>query len=265
MIATITPSAQERVAGALAGETLEQAVRRFRTDGALLLQDVIAPSLIADARTALCDSYARYLNGDDHDDALKVGGRRQMIMVDLEPPFDAPSLFANPWLLPILEAALDEGFVVGAFGAVCSAPDAPMQHPHRDGGVLFPRSGIDGLLPATAVNVGIPLVEMNEHHGMTTLWLGSHRHAHSDADRQSIAPVVREGSLVLWDFRLKHSGTPNRSEAVRPLLYVTYCRPWWIDHLNFSKKTLTPIRARRTFLSSLSEEHRRLLARAEGF
>jgi hypothetical protein len=266
MIASITASEQERAEGTFSNETTEWAARRFRADGALLLQDVIDPSLIAAARTALYAKYAGYFDGHKGNDTLEVGGRRQMITIDLEPPFDDPLLFANPWLLPVLAGALDDGFVVGAFGAVCSAADAPTQHRHRDGGVLFPQSGIDAMLPATAVTVAIPLLEMNELHGTTTLWLGSHRDAHRVIDENAVEPVVPEGSLVLWDFRLKHSGTPNRSTEVRPLLYLTYCRPWWIDHLNFKKtKTLTPIRAREQSLASLTEEHRLLMARAEAF
>ena len=103
--------------------------------------------------------------------------RRLLITIRLEPPFDDPRLFANPYLLPVLSAALDDGFVLGAFGVVCSLPSAPAQHHHDDGGILFPHSGIDMLLPAAAITVGIPLLEMNEIHGTTALWLGSHRDA----------------------------------------------------------------------------------------
>jgi ectoine hydroxylase-related dioxygenase (phytanoyl-CoA dioxygenase family) len=163
-----------------------------------------------------------------------------------------------------LGAALDEDFVVGAFGVVCSLPNAPTQHRHSDGGILFPNSGIDRLLPSAAITVGIPLIEMNEIHGTTALWPGTH-HDISRMEGQAIEPVIREGSLVLWDFRLKHSGTPNGSRVVRPLLYLTYCRPWWVDHGNFQKKTLTPLRARKASLLGLSERHQRLLARAEEF
>ena len=97
------------------------------------------------------------------------------ITIHLEPPFDNPQLFANPYLLPILSAVLDDDLVILAHGVVCSLPSAPAQHRHCDGGDLFPHSGIDRLLPAAAITVGIPLLEMNEVHGTTALWLGTHR------------------------------------------------------------------------------------------
>ena len=176
MILRIVPSETERAAGALGSETIEQASRSFRIDGALIIEDIVDAAIIAEARRAFGEVYSHYLDGSEHEDALRVGARRLLITIKLEPPFDDPQLFANPYLLPVIRAALDDGFVLGAFGIVCSLPSAPAQHCHHDGGILF-RSGIDYLLPATAITVGIPLLEMNEVHGTTALWLGSHRDA----------------------------------------------------------------------------------------
>jgi ectoine hydroxylase-related dioxygenase (phytanoyl-CoA dioxygenase family) len=261
MILRITPPSAERRSGALSSETIEQASRSFRVEGALILEDVVDVSLIARAKKAFNETYARYLVDSELDDALTVGKRRLMITVDLEPPFDAPQLFANPWLLPILSAALDEDFVLGAFGVVCSLPSAPGQHQHRDGGILFPHSGIDPMLPVAAITVAIPLLEMNASHGTTALWLGSHRDESRASNEASIEPVVSEGSCVIWDYRLLHAGTPNRSTVPRPLLYLVYCRSWFVDQANFKKQT--PLRASKSTLSGLSESHQRLLARAQ--
>ena len=214
-ISRIVPSEAERTAGALGNETIEQASRSFRIDGALIIEDIVDAAIIAEARRAFRRKYSHYLDGSDHEDALRVGGRRLVITINLEPPFDDPQLFANPYLLPVLSAALDDGFVLGAFGVVCSLPSAPAQHRHHDGGILFPRSGIDKLLPAAAITVGIPLLEMNEVHGTTALWLGSHRDANRASKEEGIEPIVHEGSCMLWDFRLYHGGTaePRRPAA----------------------------------------------------
>jgi ectoine hydroxylase-related dioxygenase (phytanoyl-CoA dioxygenase family) len=160
---------------------------------------------------------------------------------------------------------------------VCSLPAAPAQHRHDDGGTLFRNSGIDRLLPAAAITVGIPLLEMNEVHGTTTLWPGTHRDVNRSRalrDRsqnctfkdECIEPVVREGSCILWDFRLVHAGSPNRSAVPRPLLYLTYCRPWFLDHKNYNTNQnpkQKPLLAKADFLLSLSERHQRLLVRAQ--
>src|SRR5512139_548593 len=174
-VAKIIPSESERATGTLKTDTVDYASRCFRTDGALIIEDIVDIALVAEARRVFGEAYSRYLDGYDHDDALTVGDRRLIITIDLDPPFDDPQFFANPYLLPVLEAALDDGFVLGALGIVCSLASAPAQHRHADGGFLFPRSGVDRLLPATAITVGIPLLEMNDVHGTTALWLGSHR------------------------------------------------------------------------------------------
>jgi ectoine hydroxylase-related dioxygenase (phytanoyl-CoA dioxygenase family) len=106
---------------------------------------------------------------------------------------------------------------------------------------------------------------MNTINGTTALWLGSHRDAGA-AKGESAEPEVREGSCMLWDFRLKHGGTPNQGTAPRPLLYLTYCRRWFLDQINFNNrqenKKQRPLLASAQFLAGLSEHHQRLLARA---
>jgi ectoine hydroxylase-related dioxygenase (phytanoyl-CoA dioxygenase family) len=265
-ISRIAPSGSERAAGALESDTIERASRCFRADGALLIEDVVDTQTVAEARMAFHEAYSHYLDGSKHEDALMVGDRRILVTVRLEPPFDDPQFFANPYLLPIMSAALDDGFVLGAFGVVSSLPSAPAQHQHDDGGTLFPQPGLNGILPAAAITVAIPLLEMNETHGTTALWLGSHRDASLALKEAAIEPVVREGSCMLWDFRLKHGGTPNRSTLLRPLLYLTYCRPWFVEHLNFTEQKnpkQKSLIATKSFLSGLSEQHQRLLARAQ--
>jgi ectoine hydroxylase-related dioxygenase (phytanoyl-CoA dioxygenase family) len=267
MISRIVPSAAERVAGEFGCEMVEQASRSFRLDGALIVEDIVDTTIVTEARRVFSEAYSRYLDGSEHEDAARVGGRRLLITIRLEPPFDNPQLFANSYLLSLLRAELDDGFVIGAFGLVCSLPSAPAQHRHHDGGILFPSSGFDRLLPPAAITVGIPLLEMNEVHGTTALWLGSHR----DENRlkeEGIEPVVREGSCMLWDFRLMHSGTPNRGPVPRPLLYLTYCRPWFVEHLNFNAKAnpkQKPLLVHKEALSRLSAQHQRLLARAQEY
>jgi hypothetical protein len=266
MILRIVPSEAERATSELSRGTIERASRSFRLDGALIIEDIVDVAVIFEARRVFGEAYSHYLDGSLQEEVARVGERRLMIAIALEPPFDDPQLFANPYLLSILSSELDKDFVIGAFGVVCSLPSAPTQHSHYDGGILFPSSGFDRLLPAAAITVGIPLVEMNEFHGTTALWLGSHRDDARVTKEPGITPVVREGSCMLWDFRLFHAGTPNHSNVRRPLLYLTYCRPWFVDHLNFNTKTnpkQKPLLVSRNLLSGLCEQHQRLLLRAQ--
>jgi ectoine hydroxylase-related dioxygenase (phytanoyl-CoA dioxygenase family) len=235
----------------------------MRDEGAVVLEDIFEPALILEARRIFLQRYARYLDGKSHGDALQVGGRRLMITVDFEPPFDRRELFANSWLLSILKAAFEDDFVLAAFGVVCSLPGAPRQPIHQDGGDLFPQAALNRVLPMAAATIAIPLLEMNDAHGTTALWLRSHRDETRASAEIGYEPIVREGSCVLWDYRLRHGGTPNRSTLPRPLLYMTYCRRWFTDHKNYQIQA--PLRAPRRFLAELPEDLRCLLARAQEY
>jgi ectoine hydroxylase-related dioxygenase (phytanoyl-CoA dioxygenase family) len=261
MIMRITPSEAERCAGAFSNATLHKASNCIRTEGALILEDIVDPVLIVEAREGFVEKYDRYLDGRQHDDALEVGDRRPMITVDLESPFDRPELLANSWLCPVLNAAFEDDFILGAYGVVCSLPGAARQHVHQDGGDLFPQAALNRMLPIAAATVAIPLLEMNEINGTTALWPKSHRDDTRVSAESGDEPLVREGSCVLWDYRLRHCGTANRSTVPRPLLYMTYCRPWFMDHKNYRKQAA--LRAPTGFLADLPEDLRRLLVRAQ--
>jgi len=256
----ITPSGEERSAGAFSSATIEKASHHMRSDGTLIVEDIINPALIVNAREAFLERYDRYLHGLAHDDALEVGERRLMITVDLDPPFDRRELFANSWLFSLLSAVFEGDFILDAYGVVCSLPGAPEQHVHQDGGDIFAQAGLDRLLPIIAVTVGIPLLEMNGFHGTTKVWPGSHRDETRALTEMGEEPRIREGSCVLWDYRLRHAGTANQSTAFRPLLYMTYCRSWFMDHKNYTKQVA--LRAPKAFLAKLPEDLRQLLARA---
>lgn len=263
MILRIKPSDAERREGGLDDGTRKDALLRFQRDGALLLDEIVDARFVEQGRQAFLEQYSNWLEGSRRDEARNVGDRRFMITIELAPPFDDQRLITNPWLASVLVDVLGDDYVLESFGVVCSLPGARRQNPHRDGGILFPELGINRLLPTVAVTVAIPLLEMNEINGTTELWLGSHRDFDRDADAEGVRLVVPEGSCALWDFRLLHGGTENRGSMPRPLLYLTYSRPWFVDHGNFGEKNPKQRRiiASADFLSGLGERDRRILAR----
>ena len=140
-------------------------------------------------------------------------------------------------------------------------PAAPGQHIHQDGADLFRQAALNRLLPIVAVTVGVPLIEMNDVHGTTALWPGSHRDDKLASAEKGHEALVREGSCVFWDYRLRHGGTPNRSKVSRPLLTMTYCRAWFLDPKNYHQQA--PLRAPKGHRIELPEDLRRLLVRAQ--
>ena len=68
--------------------------------------------------------------------------------------------------------------------------------------------------------------------GPTEFVPGTHRDF--DLPVPSKILTVDAGSAILFDYRTKHRGLANRGAEPRPLVYLTYGQPWWVDAYNFS-------------------------------
>ncbi len=244
-------------------EILSEHLARFHRDGFLVIRDVFEPQRAAELLVHLQRLHPEYVGGDLPDDHFEVGDRRFTAPLRYAPPFDCADFVTHPLVDAMLGAILGEKYVLEAFGVISSLPGAEVQHVHRDGGALFRDSGLDGLLPASAVSVAMPLVDMNETSGMTVFWPGSHRQAERDQDAPGIPAEAPVGSLMFWDFRTFHNGMANRGDAARPFLYLSTCRPFWIDHLNFVPGKNAKLLASRTSIDALDERARARFVRAE--
>ena len=226
----------------LALSTLDPATRLlarqvFASKGVLAIENAFAPAFIASLKTAFMADYSRHLVDRETDETLKVGEKRFMVPVEFTGALNTPQLYANPFVFTLVQDTLGPECILGSFGAIAALPDAEDQHIHRDHPFLFNEAVIDTLMPAYAVNVIVPLVDINEYQGATRVWPGSHRVWPEDEARQLPCedPVAQVGSCILMDYRLLHRGTANRSEQVRSILYLVYHRPWFKDYVNFLK------------------------------
>ena len=49
------------------------------------------------------------------------------------------------------------------------------------------------------------------------------------------------GEAILFDYRLRHRELANKSSVVRPLIYITYAKPFFVDKMNFSAERYRPL------------------------
>ena len=125
-------------------------------------------------------------------------------------------------------------------GCMLSFPGSATQPWHSDGphirGSDVPRAGSDlpFVSPPHALNVFVPLVDLTPNNGPTEYVPGSH--FDYDVKAPHVIPSLRKGTALLFDYRLKHRGLGNSSTEERPLLYITYGRPYFLDVYNFDKK-----------------------------
>lgn len=237
---------------------IREACDCFVRHGYAVLDHVIAPAKVRSLRAEFDETRGRFLR-DGGAKSLKVGANRHMHALPLAGAFADPLVYANPSVIALVRDVLGEDAILEAFGAIVSLPGAEAQPAHRDGPPLF-SSQISMLLPPHALTFAFSLIEMNESHGTTAFWPGSHRWKTFQPNVPSQQPTLPIGSCLLWDFRLYHSGTANRSRVPRPMIYATYARRWYQDPVNFKKKALQRLVFGPEFLAGLSRESRPLLA-----
>ena len=245
-----------------ASEQIRAAADCFIRHGYAILDHVVPAEKIQALNREFLDRYDRFTRDEETEEVKKVGPARYMNSLRLDQGFGDPQLFANPYVVSVVRAVLEESAILEAYGAIVSLPGAPEQPRHYDGPHLF-GAEIAAMLPAYALTYALPLIEMNDVHGTTELVPGSHRWRSKDEESETISPVVPIGSCMLWDYRLRHSGTANKSPQPRPMVYCTYSRPWYKDPVNFRKKQkMRRVDFDAAFLETLSEDTRKLLGHA---
>ncbi len=202
--------------------------------GAVCLPQLHDPARIERVAVALHDYVAgELLTSGGH--YYSVGDRRIMIPVPLRTPFVDEELLDPEPLRQLLSPLLGDDYIVQSYGAVLAMPGAAPQQLHRDYSLLYnPAIGVN--LPPYAFTVVVPLVPITADNGSTALVLDSHRLG----DGETYAPYPPLGGCYLWDYRLFHGGLRNNSKTTRPILYLVYARPWFVDPENF--QTVPPLR-----------------------
>ena len=266
----ISLSKAERDGRALSPETAEAVYRALHVSGVAILRGLfssgVTEGLYKEYMTQFgamnaSDMNAR-VNAPPPHSFMQVGGKRFDVAPRMVGAFADPAIFADPLLLGVLYQLLGSDMRLGGLTVVASFPGASLQRHHRDHPHLFPQGNLGSVLPPHAINVAVPLVDVDVETGPTGIWLGSHRWPETREPQSADMTIVpyQRGDGVLLDYRMLHSGLPNQSERVRPILYMTYSRTWFFDETNYKSRTSLDI-SLETFLS-LPEAARHLLWRA---
>ena len=239
-------SAGETASGEFAPETEAAAHAAFREHGCVLLRGMFPPAAIEAMHREYVAQFGALtltamLTEADRPPPnrfLTVGGGRCDITLRMTGALGNPDVFANPRLLKFLGPLLGKAIHLSNFTVVVSHPGSPVQHIHRDHHHLFYESAVGPDLPVYAVNVAVPLIDVDTRTGPTGVWLGSHRWAEgSPAEIESMTiSSLQRGDAMLLDYRTLHAGMPNASRQIRPIIYMVYARPWFFDDSNHVKR-----------------------------
>jgi hypothetical protein len=237
---TVTASQDERACGQLLPETVQAAHAALRKHGCLLLPGALPPPLI----DAMQQEYFARFGALDAAGMLEQsalpppnaiaprGTARFEITMRMSGAFCKAPVFASPLLRGVLGPLLGADMQLNSFSIVVSYPGARMQEIHRDHGHLFASEpDIGPSLPVYAVNVAVPLIDVDLQTGPTGVWPGSHRWPSGiEAQPENVTAIpIQRGDCMMLDYRTLHTGLPNLGDRVRPILYMVYARGWFCD------------------------------------
>eukprot|EP00462_Mataza_sp_D1_P007290 CAMPEP_0175122598 /NCGR_PEP_ID=MMETSP0087-20121206/1802_1 /TAXON_ID=136419 /ORGANISM="Unknown Unknown, Strain D1" /LENGTH=338 /DNA_ID=CAMNT_0016404247 /DNA_START=89 /DNA_END=1105 /DNA_ORIENTATION=+ len=218
-------------------------VTQFNREGLLLEQSGLTAAQVEqthDTLTAFFQHLMYTVRTLGLEDELRDRGFHE-IKTRHEGRYDFPiSSFAAdmPWLttqapwLPAVRSILGADCRLMASGCMLSLPGSKHQPEHSDGDHLSMKKH----LPCYALNVFVPLCDVNVRNGCTEFAPATHVLHNWATPMERVNVSISAGHYLLFDYRLRHRGLGNMSDEARPLLYITYSIPSFADNWNFSSK-----------------------------
>ncbi len=219
---------------------LETAVNALKTDGYVVLNDVIDRAHLESLRERMLDDLQKILARDDTPFNFNAGNVQQ------DPPPMHPYLFRdvllNDMVIAVTQAMLGAGLKNSYYSGNTALPGDQMQPVHADMGQLWPN--LERATPPYSLVVNVPLVDMSAENGSTELWPGTHLDTTiyiqrgdiklSDElvekqrqTRPPLQPSMRCGSVLIRDTRMWHRGMPNYTHDPRPMIAMVHYISWW--------------------------------------
>ena len=237
---TIEVPVADREAGRLSAEPLRAAVDAIRTDGFVVLAEVVDPAHLDVLHERIIDDLAALRARSDAPYNWVAGNIQQ------DPPPFPPYLFAdvllNDLVISVTSAVLGPGLKNVMYGGNTALPGEQRQPVHADTGHLWPIEVMAVAHPPAQLVVNLLTVDVSAHNGSTELWPGTHTELALGvgddleiplallADRRAVSPplqpTIRRGSVLIRDIRLWHAGMPNHTDQPRPMLAMIHTSSW---------------------------------------
>jgi ectoine hydroxylase-related dioxygenase (phytanoyl-CoA dioxygenase family) len=163
------------------------------------------------------------------------GPHRYYDTLPFEPPWCHRAIIDHDDVLALIAALLGRDALLCQLGIDTPLCGSDRQHLHRDAGFLFPEAEL--ATPPYLLAVNIPLVDVTPETGPMEYAPGTQNLADPEALRQieagdiALRPVLlKRGDVMVRDVRHIHRGTANRTSSPRPMLVVSFSRPWMRRH-----------------------------------
>ena len=168
-----------------------EAASALRRDGVVVMRDLWPREMMEQIAALVADAHPEFVDKASLTDLFDNGEGRFIAPVTISKSLLQTGLLTHATKEQILADALGASYVIEAFGMLMADSGCPAQDPHRDGGLLFPETGLDRLLPPASLTVAIPLVDVGPDNGPTAFRPGSHRF---DEAAEQAAPTACRAS-----------------------------------------------------------------------
>ena len=194
-----------------------QALEELRTDGYVILRDVLPDPVLEEARNGLRPLLERqaWAKGEF------FGNRTRRVHNVLAKTRVVDPLVAHPAVLELLRGTLTEP-QVSIVNAIEIHPGETAQFLHQDD-VVFP---IVRPHPPLIVNTMWALTEFTAENGATRLVPRSQDATELDEDPSVVTAEMEPGSVLVWSGGLFHGGGANHAQRPRLGLNVNYNCRW---------------------------------------
>jgi ectoine hydroxylase-related dioxygenase (phytanoyl-CoA dioxygenase family) len=232
---TITVTPQELKSGKLSPERVEQAVEAIRTEGFVILEDVISHAHLDALRERMDEDSRQLIERSQWGGAGHVRGHLQQGPPPFA-PYIFPDIVANPFVIQVTRELLGPGLYNSFYNGNTNTPGSEKQPLHRDSGHLWPNWTVAH--PAASVVVNVSPADVSEENGSVELWPGTHLKTsplrgideRAEEEQRTISPPVRgnakKGSALIRDMRLWHRGVPNPSDRPRHMIAMIHNVGW---------------------------------------
>jgi len=194
-----------------------QALEELRTDGYVILRDVLPDPVLEEARSVLRSLLDRQAWGKGE----FFGNRTRRVHNILAKTRAVDALVAHPAVLELLRGTLTQP-QVSIVNAIEIHPGETAQFLHQDDAV-FP---IVRPHPPVIVNTMWALTEFTADNGATRLVPRSQDATELDQDPSIVTAEMEPGSVLVWSGGLFHGGGANCAQRPRLGLNVNYNCAW---------------------------------------
>jgi ectoine hydroxylase-related dioxygenase (phytanoyl-CoA dioxygenase family) len=194
-----------------------QALEQLRTDGYVILRDVLPGPVLEE----VCGALRPLLDQQAWGKGEFFGDRTRRVHNILAKTRAVDPLVAHPAVVELLRGTLTQP-QVSIVNAIEIHPGETAQFLHQDD-VVFP---IARPHPPLIVNTMWALTEFTAENGATRLVPGSQDATELDENPSIVTAEMEPGSVLVWNGGLFHGGGANHAQRPRLGLNVNYNCPW---------------------------------------